>query len=152
MKEEELLYNVIFPEDDDPNHINYGYFIGRSKKSVDKLKAIIKESQLNPILICDGNKENTFFAKVFESEVDRFLKMVCDLNFKQIKINSCHMNEVKYMFEEEVMENRKKGKKPAKYLLPQRFNRGKRDWKLPDVLEFNSVNANKPILKEVINL
>ena len=32
MKEEELLYNVIFPEDNDPNHINYGYFIGRSKK------------------------------------------------------------------------------------------------------------------------
>ncbi|HEY8889466.1 MAG TPA: hypothetical protein VIM70_04380 [Clostridium sp.] len=152
MKEEELLYNVIFPEDDDPNHINYGYFVGKSKKSVDKLKAIINESQLNPILICDGNKENTFFAKVFESEVDRFLKIVSDLKFKQIKINSCHMKEVKSMFEEEILDNRKKGKKPAKYLLPQRFNRGKRDWKLPDVLEFNSVNENKPNLKEVINL
>jgi len=152
MKEEELLYNVIFPEDDDPNHINYGYFVGRSKKSVDKLKAVINESQLNPILICDGNKENTFFAKVFESEVDRFLKIVSDIKFKQIKINNCHMKEVKSMFEEEIMDNRKKGKKPAKYLLPQRFNRGKRDWKLPDVLEFNSVNENKPILKEVINL
>lgn len=152
MKEEVLLYNVIFPEDGDPNHINYGYFTGRSKKSVDKLKAVIKESQLNPILICDGNKENTFFAKVFESEVDRFLKIVSELKFKQVKINSCHMKEVKHMFEEEVMENRKKGKKPAKYLLPQRFNRGKRNWKLPDVLELNSVSENKSVLKGVINI
>jgi len=94
MNEEQLLYNVIFPEDDDPNHINYGYFVGRSKKSVYKLKAIINESQLNPILICDGNKENAFFAKVFESEVDRFLEVIRELNFKQIKINICHMSEV----------------------------------------------------------
>lgn len=152
MKEEEMLYNVIFPEDKDPNHINYGYFIGRSKKSVDKLKAIINESQLNPILICDDNKENAFFAKVFESEVDRFLKMVRDLNFKQIIINSCHMNEVKYMFEEVIMKHRKKGQKSPKYLLPQKFNRGKRDWKLPDIIELNLINENKPKLKGVINL
>ena len=63
MKEEELLYNVIFPKDDDPNYINYGYFIGKSKKSIYKLKATINESQLNPILICDGNKENAFLLK-----------------------------------------------------------------------------------------
>jgi len=152
MKEEQLLYNVIFPEDADPNHINYGYFIGKSKKSVYKLKAIINESQLNPILICDGNKENAFFAKVFESEVDRFLEVVRELNFKQIRINSCHMDEVKNMFEEEVMGHRKKGHKKTQYLLPQRFNRGVRNWKLPDVIEFNPINENKPSLKRVINL
>ena len=152
MNEEQLLYNVIFPEDDDPNHINYGYFVGRSKKSVYKLKAIINESQLNPILICDGNKENAFFAKVFESEVDRFLEVIRELNFKQVKINICHMSEVKYMFEEEVMGNRKKGHKATQYLFPQRFNRGIRNWKLPDVIEFNPINENKPSLKHVINL
>ncbi|MBU3113761.1 hypothetical protein [Clostridium lacusfryxellense] len=152
MKEEELLYNAIFPEDNDPNHINYGYFIGRSKKSVDRLKSIINESQLNPILICDDNKDNAFFVKVFESEVDRFLKIVDELKFKQIIINSCHMNEVKYMFEEEIMNHIKKGQKSHKYMLPQKFNRGKRDWKLPDVIKFNPTNENKPTLKGVINL
>ena len=151
-EEEELLYNVIFPEDDDPNYINYGYFIGKSKKDVFKLKAIINDSQLNPILICDGNKENAFFAKVFQSEVDRFLKIVSELNFKQIKINRCHMNEVINMFEEDIMKHRKKGYKAAKYILPQRFNRGTRNWKLPDIIELNVVNENKPTLNRVINL
>ena len=68
MREEELLYNVIFPEDADPNYINYGYFIGRNKRSIYKLKAIINESQLNPILICDGNKENAFLLKFFKTK------------------------------------------------------------------------------------
>ena len=98
MKEEEVLYNIIFPKDDNPNYINYGYFIGKSKRSVYKLKATIDESQLNPVLICDGNKENAFFPSVFESEVDRFLKIVNEFHFKQVKKTSRYMNEVKYMF------------------------------------------------------
>ena len=98
MKEEELLYKIIFPKDDDPNNINYGYFVGKSKRSIFKLKATINESQLNPILLCDGDKENAFFAKVFESEVDRFLKIINEFNFKQIKINHRYINEIKYMF------------------------------------------------------
>lgn len=150
MNEEQLLYNVIFPEDDDPNYINYGYFIGRNKKNVFKLKAIINESQLNPIIICDGEKENAFFAKVFQSEVDGFLKIVSDLNFKQIKINNRHMDEVKNMFEEEIMLHRKNERRVAHYLLPQKFNRGIRNWKLPDVIELNLINENKPTLKGVI--
>jgi len=83
---EELLYSIIFPEDEDPNFINYGYFIGRNKRSVYKLKAIINEGELNPIIICDGNKENAFFAKVFKNEVDKFLKIVSEFNFKQVNI------------------------------------------------------------------
>ena len=121
MNEEQLLYNVIFPESNDPNYINYGYFIGRSKKNVFKLKAIINESQLNPVLICDGDKQNAFFAKVFQSEVDRFLQIISDLDFKQIKINNTHMNEVKTMFEEAIRDNRKKEHRVAHYLLPQKF-------------------------------
>ena len=150
MNKEQLLYNVIFPEDDDPNYVNYGYFIGKSKKNVFKLKTIINESQLNPIIICDGDKENAFFAKVFQSEVDRFLQIINKLNFKQIKINSCHMNEVENMFEEEIMDHRKKGHRVAHYLLPQKFNRGTRNWKLPDVIELNLTDEIKPTLKGVI--
>jgi len=152
MKQEELLYNVIFPEDNDPNYVNYGYFIGRSKKSVDRLKAIISESQLNPILISDDNKENAFFVKIFQSEVDRFLEIVNELKFKQITINSCHMDEIRYMFEEFIKHTRKKGEKSHKYLLPQKFNRGKRNWELPDIIKFNPTDENKPKLKGVINL
>ncbi|MBC8061941.1 MAG: hypothetical protein H7Y18_14910 [Clostridiaceae bacterium] len=99
MKEEELLYNIIFPKAEDPNYINYGYFVGKNKRSIDKLKATIKESQLNPILICDGKKENAFFAKVFESEVDRFLKVINEFKFKQLKINRCYINDVKHIFD-----------------------------------------------------
>ena len=99
MKEEELLYNIIFSKEKDPNYINYGYFVGKSKRSVDKLKAMIKKSQLNPILICDGNKENAFFAKVFEGEVDRFLKVINELKFTQFKINRRYINGVKNIFD-----------------------------------------------------
>lgn len=152
MKEEELLYNAIFPEDNDPNHLNYGYFIGKSKKSVYKLKAVINEGQLNPIIICDGNRENAFFAKVYENEVDRFLKIVDELKFKQIKINNCHMSEVKYMFEEQIMGYQKKGHRSTQHLLPHKFNKKIRSWEIPNVIEFNPKNENKPVLKGVINL
>ena len=84
--------------------------------------------------------------------MDRFLEIVDELKFKQIIINSCHMNEVKYMFEEEIINHRKKGQKAQQYMLPQKFNRGTRDWKLPDVIKFNPTNENKPTLKGVINL
>jgi len=113
MREEELLYNVIFPEDDNPNYINYGYFVGRSKRSIYKLKAIINESQLNPILICDGNNENAFFAKVYQNEVDRFLKIINEFTFKQIKIDTEYMSEIKSIFGEEAITHQKKAYKAA---------------------------------------
>ena len=50
------------------------------------------------------------------------------------------------------MFHKKKGQKAQQYMLPQKFNRGKRDWKLPDVIKFNPTNENKPTLKGVINL
>lgn len=128
MKEEELLYDIIFCKEEDPNYINYGYFIGKSKRSIFKLKAIIDKSQLNPILICDGNKENAFFAKVFESEVDRFLKIVSDFNFKQVKINNRYINEVKCMFGEQIMDYRKKVYKVEEYGCPQIINREVSNW------------------------
>ena len=150
MNEEQLLYNAIFPESDDPNYINYGYFIGKSKKNVFKLKATVNQSQLNPIIICNGDNENAFFAKVFQSEVVRFLKIVSEFSFKQIKINNCHLDKVKYMFEEEIMDQRKKGHRVAHYLLPQKFNGQSRNWKLPNAMELDLINGNKPNLKRVI--
>ena len=128
MKEEELLYNIIFPKDDDPNYANYGYFVGKNKRSIYKLKATINESQLNPIIICDGNKENAFFAKVFESEIEGFLKVVTEFNFKQIKISSAHMDDVKSIFGEELMDHQKKVYKLHHSLYPQGLNNEVSNW------------------------
>ena len=127
MKEEELLYNIIFLNED-PNYINYVYFIGKSKRSIYQLKASINESQLNAIVICDGNKEKGIFAKVFQNELDRFLEIIKEFNFKQIKISSRYINEVKYMFEVELLEHKKKGYKPMEYLYSQRVNREISNW------------------------
>ncbi|MBZ9622052.1 hypothetical protein G9F71_004160 [Clostridium sp. FP2] len=150
MNEEELLYNVIFPQDEDPNYINYGYFIGRNKKSIYKLKATINEGPLNPILICDGNNENAFFAKVFQNEVDRFLKIVNDFNFKQININKNYMNEVKQMFGEEVIEHQKKVYKAHRYQYPQKFTNGIKNWEIPYIKAVDPIKEHKPTLKRAI--
>lgn len=150
MKEEELLYNVIFPKDEDPNFINYGYFIGKSKRSIDKLKATIADGQLNPILISDGNKENAFFAKVFQSEVDRFLKIITEFNFEQIKINNHFLTEIKYMFGEEVINHRKKMYNAAQYLYLHKFKSGISNLKSPILVSMDPINENKPTLKRAI--
>lgn len=131
MEDEELLYNTIFPDDDNPNYFNYGYFIGSSKRSIFKLKTFINESQINPILICDGNKENAVYAKVFESEVDGFLKIIKELNFRQIKVNSRYMDEVKYMFKQDIIVHKKKDYKAAQYQYPKSVNSENRNWKIP---------------------
>ncbi len=96
--EEEQLYNIIFPEDKNPSYINYGYFVGKNKRSVFKLKSTLYESQLNPLLLKDADHENAFFAKVLESEVDGFLKIVKGFNFKQVKLKRQYIDEVKWMF------------------------------------------------------
>ncbi|MBZ9687034.1 hypothetical protein G9F72_011940 [Clostridium estertheticum] len=150
MKEEELLYNVIFPKDEDPNYINYGYFIGKSKRSIDKLKATIDEGPLNPILICDGNKENAFFAKVFQSEVDRFLKIITEFNFEQIKINSHFLKEIKYMFGEEVINHRKKMYNASQYLYLHKFKSGITNMHSPILVSLDPINENQPTLKRAI--
>ena len=128
MEKEELLYNIIFQKDVDPYYVNYCYFKGSCKKSIYKLKATINESDLNPILICDGNVENAFFAKVFESEIDRFLKIVDELNFKQIKISSRYRNEVKLMFRAEIMNHQKKVYKTSENINPLSFNKKVSNW------------------------
>lgn len=150
MKKEELLYDAIFPEDDNPNYINYGYFIGRSKRSIYKLRATINESQLNPILICDGNNESAFFAKVFQSEVDRFLKVVAECNFKQSHISCDYINQIKCLFGEAIIERKKKAYNSSHYLYPQRFNNKTRNWTLPDLLALNPTNEHQPNLSKAI--
>ncbi|MGH4139189.1 hypothetical protein [Clostridium sp.] len=150
MKKEQLLYNIIFPEDQDPSYINYGYFIGRNRTSIYKLKASLNESQLNATIISDGNNESAFFAKVFQNEVERFLKIVDEFNFQQININSHYLSEIKYMFGEEVIYNRKKAYKAPQYHYSQKYTNGIKDWKIPYIITSDTIKEHKPTLKKAI--
>lgn len=103
-----MIYKIIFPEDDDPNYVNYGHFIAKNKNSLYKFKAKLDEIQLNSILIMDGEKKNAFFVQVFQSEVDDFLKLTTEFNLKQIRMTRCFMAEVKLMFRDYLLTiNRK---------------------------------------------
>ncbi|MBU3190188.1 hypothetical protein K9O30_14125 [Clostridium bowmanii] len=150
MKKEQLLYNVIFPEDEDPSYINYGYFIGRNRRSIYKLKATLNEGQLNPIIISDGNNENAFYAKVFQNEVERFLKIVAEFHFEQININCHSLNEVKLMFGEQVIYNRKKMYKSPQYNYSEKYTNGIKNWKIPYIIPSDPIKEHKPTLKRAI--
>lgn len=145
MNEEELLYNIIFPEDKNPNHLNYGYFVGKSKRSIYKLKTAINESQLNPVLICDDNKENAFFAKVFQSDVDGFLEIVNEFKFKQITLKSNSINEIKHLFGEAIIVHEKKAYTASQYQFPRKNNSGINNWKMPAAVRLNQTSLKKVI-------
>ena len=100
MTKEETMYKIIFPKDDDPNYINYGHFLSKSKRSLYKFKAIVNESQLNPVLIMDGERRNAFYVEVLQSELDRFLNLTDEFDFQQIKMERQFTEEVKYMFKD----------------------------------------------------
>jgi hypothetical protein len=106
--QQEMIYKIIFPEDDDPNYINYGHFTAKNKNSLYKFKAKLDEIQLNAVLIMDGENKNAFFVQVFQSEADDFLKLTTEFNLKQIKMTKCYMNQVKLMFRDYLLTiNRK---------------------------------------------
>lgn len=95
---EGLLDNIILQEVSQPDHINYGYFMGKNRNSVYKLKSALYDSQLNPLIIKDADHENALFAKVLDSEADKFLKIIKEFSFKKVKINGNSIDEVKWMF------------------------------------------------------
>ncbi|MGK0464917.1 MAG: hypothetical protein ACJAX4_000187 [Clostridium sp.] len=100
MTKEETIYKIIFPEDDNPNYINYGHFLSKNKKILYKFKAVVNESQLNPLLIMDGENRNAFYVEILQSELDSFLILTDEFKFKQIKMDKQFTNEVKYMFKD----------------------------------------------------
>jgi len=97
-KMEGLQENTIYHEVSQPNPIYYGYFIGENRKSVFKLKSALYDSQLNPMIIKDADHQNALFAKVLDCEVDKFLKVIKELNFKKVKLNKHSIDEVKWVF------------------------------------------------------
>lgn len=108
MTQQEMIYKIIFPKDDDPNYVNYGHFIAKNKNHFYKFKAKLEEIQLNAVLIMDGENKNAFFVQVFQSEADNFLKLTTEFNLKQIKMTRDFMNQVKLMFKDYLLTiNRK---------------------------------------------
>ena len=108
MTQQEMIYKIIFPKDDDPNYVNYGHFIAKNKDSLYKFKAKLDEIQLNAVLIMDGENKNAFFVQVFQSEADNFMKLTIEFNLTQIKMTKGFMNQVKLMFKDYLLTiNRK---------------------------------------------
>jgi hypothetical protein len=108
MTQQEMIYKIIFPKDDDPNYVNYGHFIAKNKNNFYKFKAKLEEIQLNAVLIMDGENKNAFFVQVFQSEADNFMKLTLEFNLKQIKMTRGFMNQIKLMFKDYLLTiNRK---------------------------------------------
>jgi len=108
MTQQEMIYKIIFPEDDDPNYVNYGHFIAKNKNNFYKFKAKLEEIQLNAVLIMDGENKNSFFVQVFQSEADNFMKLTTEFNLKQIKMTRGFMNQVKLMFKDYLITTNRK--------------------------------------------
>lgn len=89
---------MMLQEVSDLNYINYGYLIGKNKISVFKLKSALYDSQLNSLIIRDADHENAIFTKVLGSEVERFLKIADEFNFKKVRLNKRSIDEVKWLF------------------------------------------------------
>ncbi|MGH4118170.1 hypothetical protein [Clostridium sp.] len=100
MTKEETIYKILFPEDDDPNHINYGHFLSKNKRTLYKFKALVYESQLNAVLIMDGKNRNAFYVEVLQSELESFLILTNEFNFKQIKMDRQFTEQVVHMFKD----------------------------------------------------
>lgn len=122
MTKEETIYKIIFPRDDDPNYINYGHFMGKNKMNLYKFKAIVNESQLNPVLIMDGENKNAFYVEVFQSELDGFLELTDEFNLDQIKMNNAYVNEVKLMFKDYLFTLNSKRNRFSKSIATHKYS------------------------------
>jgi hypothetical protein len=49
-EDEKKLYDVLFPYDNNPFYINYGYFTGGNLRTLSLLKAKIERSFIDPII------------------------------------------------------------------------------------------------------
>lgn len=97
-EEEKKLYDALFPNDNNPNHINYAYFKGGTKRSLSILKSKIQNSPIGPVLSEDEKNEGAFFIRVFEKDVDTFLNMIKSSKYSQIKIPNRYIRQVRHLF------------------------------------------------------
>jgi len=99
MSEEEMkLYEVLFPNDNDPFYINYGYFTGGNLRKLSILKSKINNICISPILIEDEVNEGSFFIRIEQKDVELFVNEIKSLKFKEKKIPQKCINEVRALF------------------------------------------------------
>lgn len=96
--EERKLYDILFPNDNNPYHINYAYFSGGSMRALSILKSRVNKSYIEPIIVEDEVNEGSFFARVLQKDVDLFLAMVEPLKYNQLKIPNRYMSKIKVLF------------------------------------------------------
>lgn len=97
-EEEKKLYNILFPNDNDPYHINYAYFTGGTNRSLSILKSRIRNSYIEPILIEDEKDDGSFFVRVLQKDVDIFLNMIKTLKYNEKRIPKRYINKIKVLF------------------------------------------------------
>ena len=94
----EVLSRSGFQEDCVRDHPNYGYFVGKNRRSFYKLKSALNESSLNPLIIRDADHENAFFAKVLKSEADQFVELTKQYEFKRARLSPSVLDAIKWVF------------------------------------------------------
>ncbi|KZL90361.1 hypothetical protein [Clostridium magnum] len=97
-EEEKKLYDVLFPNDNNPYYINYAYFTGGSMRSLSILKSKIKNSYIEPILLEAEKDDGSFFIKVLQKDVDIFLNMIKPLKYNERKISKKYISKIKALF------------------------------------------------------
>lgn len=81
-----------------PDVIVYGYFIGKNKKSISKLKTALDGSLLNPIIIKNADSESGIFTRILESEAKSFSKFAREHEFAKVKLNEDNIDEIRWLF------------------------------------------------------
>lgn len=96
--EEKKLYDVLFPNDNNRNYINYAYYTGGTKRSLSILKSKIRNSYTDLILVEDEKEDGSFFLRVLQKDVDIFLNLLKSFKYKEKKIPKRYISEIKVLF------------------------------------------------------
>jgi hypothetical protein len=97
-EEEKKLYDTLFPNDNNPYHINYAYFTGGTKRALSILKSKIRNSYIELILVEDEKDDGSFFIRILQKDVDIFLNIIKPLKYNERKIPNCYISEIKTLF------------------------------------------------------
>jgi hypothetical protein len=96
--EEKKLYDILFPYDNDPDHVNYAYYTGGSKRSLLMLKSKIEDSYIVPVLVEDEKDDGSFFIRILQKDVDIFLDMIKSSKYNEKKIPKRYIGDVRALF------------------------------------------------------
>ncbi|MDP4091141.1 MAG: hypothetical protein Q8930_17995 [Bacillota bacterium] len=97
-EDERKLYDVLFPNDNKPLHINYGYFTGGSLRSLSILKSRINKNCIDATIIEDDKEDGSFFVRVLQKDLDVFLSILKSQRYKERKIPRSCTKDIQAVF------------------------------------------------------